>query len=218
MRMHLPAVSAALALAAVMVVMPAHAAPLQLSYSMTNNGTSNVTTSTGVTTGLAVPGSYTYGNFHGSLVNPIINPNTLLPTVYEFYDDFVFTVASSSANSITSTIDFGDLLGISNLQVRLYNAAGQASLPVVGAPVGGVIDAWSSAISYGGGAGTVSVLPVTVLNAGTYVLEVRGSITGTAGGSYAGSLNVAPVPVPAGIWMFGSAMASLFAARRRRAV
>jgi hypothetical protein len=209
-------IAAAFTLAAAVVALPAQAAPIQLSYSMTNDGTSNVTTSTGVTTGLAVPGSHTYGNSHGALSNLIVNPSTNVNTAFEFYDDFVFTIADAAANSITSTIDFGDIFEISNLQVRLYNAAGQSSLPVVGTPVGGVIDAWSTAISYNGGTGTVAVLENTILSAGTYVLEVRGNITGQFGGSYSGVLNVAPVPVPAALWLFGSGIAGLIAARRRR--
>jgi len=137
---------------------------------------------------------------------------------YEFYDDFKFTVAPASANSITSTIDFANILGISDLQVRLYNAVLQTSLPVLTTPVGGAIDAWSTPISAGPLTGTAAVLPITNLAAGTYVLEVRGNVTGASGGSYSGTLNVAPVPIPGAIWMFGTAISGLLAARRRSAV
>ncbi len=209
----LVAVTAALAIA------PAQAAPLQLSYSLTSNNGSNVVASTGVTTGLAVPGSYTYGFTHGALDEIIAGSvSTRYPDGFEFYDDFVFTIAAASANAITSTISFADILGISDLQVRLYNAAGQGSLPVIGAPVGGAIEAWSNPISAGATTGTVAVLSNSVLSAGTYVLEIRGNVSGSAGGSYSGSLNVAPVPVPGALILFGSALSGVLAARRRRAV
>lgn len=219
MHIHLRAGTAALALLAALAVTPAHAAPLQLSYSLTNNGSGNTLLNTGVTTGLAVPGSYTYGYTHGPL-NTTVTGSTSgsYPSGFEFYDDFVFTVSAASANAVTSTIDFGNILGISGLQVRLYNAATQASLPVLGAPVGGAINAWSSPINAGPVNGTVSVLENTVLSAGTYVLEIRGNVFGSAGGSYSGSLNVAPaVPVPAALVLFGSALSGLLAVRRQKA-
>ena len=56
---------------------------------------------------------------------------------------------------------------------------------------------------------------MTMLNAGSYVLEVRGNVTGSAGGSYSGSLNLVPTPVPAalplllsGLGIFGGAVRS----------
>jgi hypothetical protein len=56
------------------------------------------------------------------------------------------------------------------------------------------------------------VLPETLLAPGSYVLEIRGNVTGSAGGSYSGVLNLAPAPVPlpaalplllSGIGLFG---------------
>lgn len=209
----------ALSMASALVAISAHADPLQLSYAETNNGITNVITGSGTTTGLVVPGTYTYVNSHGALTSVITGSvSTSYPTGFEFYDDFIFTVAPASANSITSTINFADIFGISDLQVRLYNAAGQSSLPVLGTPIGGAIDAWSTAISAGPSSGTIAVLPTTPLLAGTYVLEVRGNVTGSSGGSYSGTLNVAPaVPLPGAIWLFGTAISGLMAARRRTA-
>jgi len=214
MRHKLTALGLSLA-AALAVVVPAQADSLILSYSETNNGSANIITGAGTGTGLNVPGTYFYGNSYGSLTNVIAgSPGA----GYEFYDDFKFTVAPASANSITSTIDFANILGISGLQVLLYNAALQSSLPVLTTPVGGAIDAWSTPISAGPLTGTAAVLPITNLAAGTYVLEVRGNVTGASGGSYSGTLNIAPVPIPGAIWMFGTAISGLLAARRRSAV
>jgi hypothetical protein len=135
---------------------------------------------------------------------------------YGFYDDFLFTITGATADSITSTINVKDILSITNLQVRLYDASGQTKLPVLKGPIGGAIDAWSIAISGGGTTEEIQVLPATVLTAGTYVLEVRGDVNGTAGGSYAGLLNLAPVPLPACLPLLLSGLGALGTALRRR--
>jgi hypothetical protein len=192
----------------------ASAAALNLTHSFVSSVTD---TGNGVVTPLAVPGSSTYGH-------TFIAPTTAIPgspSGYGFYDDFVFTIAGATTNSVTSTIDFSGLLEITNLQVRLFNASGNV-FPVLASPAGcpgmgcTLINAWSSPISYGPTTGTVAVLPGSLLGAGTYVLEVRGKVVGAAGGSYSGVLNLAPVPVPAAAWLFGSGVVGLLATRRRK--
>ena len=55
------------------------------------------------------------------------------------------------------------------------------------------------------------------LTAGTYTLQIKGTVTGTAGGSYAGLLNVAPVPEPESYAMLLSGLALFgFAASKRK--
>lgn len=188
---------------------PTLAVPLILSYSTTNNGTSDVTTGSGFTNGPGVPSSSTIGN---SFYGPTLALNGA-PS-YGFYDDFIFTITGSTVNSISTTIDLGTLQ-ISNFQERLYNVAGN-TVPTFGAPVGGAIDAWTSPI---GSSGIVAVLPATNLVAGTYVLEIRGNVTGANGGSYAGTLNIVPVPLPAAVWLLGSGLLGFGTmARRKRSV
>lgn len=182
------------------------AVPLTLSYSTTNNGTSDVTVGSGFTNGPGVPSSSTFAN---SFLGPTLALNGA-PS-YGFYDDFIFTVTGSTVNSISTTIDLGTLQ-ISNFQERLYNAAGN-TIPTFGTPVGGAIDAWTSPI---GTSGTVAVLPATNLTAGTYVLEIRGNVTGANGGSYAGTLNIVPIPLPAAAWLLGSGLLGLGTMARRR--
>jgi len=180
-----------------------------LSYEQTASGR---TGSGQATSYLSLPTTDTYARSFNSATSQIGS------TGFGFYDDFIFTVSAAMANAITSTIDFANVLGINNLQVRLYNFSGNPNPPVLGPPNGGVIDAWSSTFSIAPGAHeTVSVLPMTYLNAGTYVLEVRGNVTGGAGGSYSGTLNLVPAPLPAALILMLSGLGFLGGAFRRRA-
>ena len=168
-------------------------ASLALSYQETAAGTSG----NGTVSALAVPGSYVYSDSFSAPSSGLIGPSP----GYGFYDDFEFQVSGASVDAITSTINLNDgssdILAISDLSVRLYSASGN-NPPVLGTPNGGVIDAWSSEVSIGSGtSGTISVLPWTVLPSGDYILEVRGTVTGSSGGSYSGTMNLASVPLPA---------------------
>ncbi len=186
-------------------VSPASAAVL--SYEQTASGR---TGSGQATSYLSLPTSDTYSRTFNA-------PTTQIGTTgYGFYDDFIFTVSTATADAITSTIDFANVLAINNLQVRLYNFSTNPNLPVLGMPNGGAIDAWSNTFNLAPGTNQiVNVLPMTLLNAGTYVLEVRGNVTGSAGGSYSGSLNLVPTPLPAALPLLLSGLGIMGAVRRR---
>lgn len=163
---------------------------LSLSYSETASGT----VGSGTINTLPVPSSYYYGNTYYA-------PTTTIPgSSYGFYDDFIFSITGAVGNSVTSSINESSLLDFSDIQVRLFDANGQTTLPVLGTPTGPVIYASSSIINYGPGvSGTLNVIPDTMLGPGTYVLEVYGDVSGTSGGSYSGTLNLAPVPLPSSL-------------------
>lgn len=132
----------------------------------------------------------------------------------QFYDNYMFSIPTASVNSISSTISFGNFLGINNLESRLYGGTVTTGQP------SGVLQAWSTAIPISGAgfSGTVAVINPITLGTGNYVLEVIGEVTGTAGGSYAGVLNISPVP-EAGEWillLFGLGMIGFIAVRRRQ--
>jgi hypothetical protein len=62
----------------------------------------------------------------------------------------------------------------------------------------------------------VQINPV-MLTAGSYVLEISGVANGTLGGSYTGTLNFgSPVPLPAGLPLLLTGIATLAGFARRR--
>jgi hypothetical protein len=140
-------------------------------------------------------------------------------TNYNFYDDFEFTVASSTIDAVSSTINLQKLLQVDNLQMRVYTAAGN-SPPVVTGPVNGLQAGWSTPVNFVAGteSGEFSALSDVMLGAGTYVLEVRGDVVGTSGGSYSGNLNLSPVPLPAALPMLLSGLGLLGGLVRKRFV
>jgi hypothetical protein len=125
-------------------------------------------------------------------------------------------VQTAHADAITSTINFENVLDISDLAVRLYNYNGTpSSLPLTGNA--GAMSGWSTTTQIAPGTSSiVNVLDVPQLNAGTYVLEVAGDLTGTAGGTYTGSLDLEPVPLPAALPLLLSGLGLLGGAVRRR--
>ncbi len=187
-----------------------------LTLTASNSGLSNNTVAaTGNISAPAVPGSYMYGDGFSSDQTG----HNFGSTSFGFYDDFVFTIGAGQADAVTSTISIGSLLGISNLQARIYNYTANGSVaPLLTTPVNGTVtDGWSSSTAFGGSNLTVNVIPLTSLQAGTYSLEIRGTSDGTlAGGTYTGSLNLTAVPLPAAVWMLASGVGLFgFAARRR---
>jgi hypothetical protein len=205
---------AASAPATAMVVPVANGGALTLTAS--NSGLSNNTVAaTGNISAPAIPGSYMYGDGFSSSQTG----DYLAGTSYGFYDDFVFTIGAGQADAVTSTISIGTLLGISNLQARIYNYTANGSVaPLLTAPVpNSATDGWSSSTAFDGNTLTTNVIPLTSLTAGTYSLEIRGTSDGTAaGGTYTGSLNLTAVPLPGAVWMIASGLGLFgFAARRR---
>ncbi|MGD9841860.1 MAG: FxDxF family PEP-CTERM protein [Steroidobacteraceae bacterium] len=196
-------------------------APLNLNYTATSpDGTSITNTVVNSTINIPAANSVsTYTNTYGSLAYTL--PGSISasnPTGSEFYDDYVFTIDASSLSSITATIDLGSVFDINNLNVRLFSWNGNAesnSTPTVtiGAPVGGVLQAWT----YATGTGDVAVINQTNVTAGTYVLQVRGNTDGSNGGTYVGQLQVTPVPLPAALPLLLSGLGLLGLMGKRRA-
>ena len=153
------------------------------------------TVSTGRSAGsasfLSVPGTYYFNNSFsggtdgGTAISGSVSRT--YPSGFGFYDDYEFTIVTAGIGAISSTISNSSSSQISNLQMRLFDASLNPTLPVPGTPVGTTTYAVSTTSNLGGGITvTYAVLPTTPLAAGTYVLEVLGSVTGSAGGQLFG--------------------------------
>ncbi len=169
----------------------ASATTMGLSYEETASG---ITGNGAGTVFTSLPASAGYTNTFGASAGDI----TGAPG-YSFYDDYIFTVANATVDSVTSEINLGTL-SLGSLQERLYSTAGNTKLPVLGSPAGLQVP-WTTAVGFTAGTetGMLTVVSPTRLTAGTYVLEIRGEVTGSSGGTYSGQLNLNPVPLPAAL-------------------
>ena len=154
---------------------------------------------------VSVPSSINYGQSFSAA-----------STSTTFYDDYIFTIDAGSTNSVTSSIDLSNFLGISDMRARLYTGSNHYT-GAVPSTDSTLLEAWGTTANLGSGVSlTTVVLNPIALTAGTYTLQIKGTVTGSSGGSYAGVLNVAPVPEPASYAMLLSGLAIFgFAARKR---
>lgn len=161
---------------------------------------------------LSVPGTYHYGNSYDASQAGF----TVLGTTNGFYDDWVVTLGAAALNTVTSTIALDASLGISNLNVELYNYTANGGLtPVTGTPSGTF---WTATTLINSGGVTTEQIKISNLAAGTYVLQVSGLADGQFGGSYSGTLNVAPVttPLPAALPLLLSGLLGFVGLGRRK--
>jgi hypothetical protein len=139
-------------------------------------------------------------------------------TTDTFYDTYTFTVPTAGFSSFTASLELGNFLAISNLSSRLYSGTPVAAGTVFGGNPA-LIKPWSATetntTDVASGNGLYNMISVPTLAAGTYTLEVRGQVAGTAGGAYAGIINVAAVPEPSSYLMLGLGL-GLMALRIRR--
>jgi hypothetical protein len=188
-----------------------NASALPIVMQLTDEQTSKGVTSSGAGTSFnSLPAVGTYSNaFSG--------PQAAIPGApspgFGFYDDYMFTVAASTADSVSSTIDLGTL-AVTGLQERLYKVTGNTPLPVLGDSAG----PWSATVPFtvpGVATGETTVLTPEMLTSGTYVLEIRGTATGANGGGYTGQLDLQPVPLPAALPLLLCGLGLLGGAVRR---
>lgn len=143
-----------------------------------------------------------------------VNPTIVSYTAFNqsINDQFTFTIPANSqgaAAAVALDISIGDvtLWGIKNLVV---SADSTSPSPL---SFTAKLDANTNAIT-----GYLS----NALNAGAYVFDVSGVTSGIYGGAYSAGFStvqtsaLTPVPVPAAIWLFGSAMLGLTGLNRRK--
>ena len=177
----------------------------------------NATTPTvGNTYDLAVPGLYTFTDTFTTQQSPTQNLGTSSVGAYDFQDSYQFTVGTSaSGDTLLASLSLGTLFDITNLQFRLYQVASATTQPIVGglpAGTGAPVQAWMG-LTPGNDSMTASF---SGIQAGTYMLDVAGIASGTGGGSYIGSVDLQPVPLPAAIWLMLSGLGGLGALARKR--
>jgi hypothetical protein len=185
-------------------------AAMSLSYEETSSG---VVTGNGAGTAFTtLPASDGYTNTLPALTGSVPGAPG-----FSFYDDYVFTVSNATVDSVTSEINLGSL-SIGNLEERLYNVAANSTLPAINGPATGFQTNWSAPVNFsaGGESGMITVMDPTTLAAGTYVLEIRGDVTGSSGGTYSGELNLNPVPLPAALPLLLSGLGLLGGLTRKR--
>jgi hypothetical protein len=170
---------------------------------------------------LAVPGQY---NFHDSFSAQPLTQALGTDSVagnYAFQDSFVFQLgAGASGDTLVATLNLGTSFGMSDLQARLYQITSGTVTPVIGpvvsgqSPVVNVLSLWQG--SQGLDSQPLQIDFSGLTTAGTYVLDVAGTATGTSGGQYIGALDLEPVPLPASTGLLLSGIAALLLAARRR--
>jgi len=157
---------------------------------------------------LTLPFTTAFGDSFENLsgTTPVTPPSgPWMGTFFNFTDAYTFNYApTSSFSSFVATIDLGAVLNITNFQAALF-----AGTPLGGAGTFlGSSGTTSGAIAGLGwtGTGPVITLSDAALPGGQYTLEVRGLVGGTAGGSYAGVMNVSPVPEASSFTMMLAAL------------
>ena len=150
-----------------------------------------------------LPTSVNYGNSFSAAANTT------------FYDAYYFTIPNGSANSVTSSINLDSILGLKDLRARLY--AGNSNDTTFALP--SIIENWGNTVNFSPSVGITTVVlnPISLL-AGSYTLQVKGTVLGSSGGSYAGVLNIAnPVPEAQSYAMLLAGLGVIgFISRRRR--
>lgn len=177
---------------------PANAASLTLTCQVLSPGSS--TSCPAAAPMYSVPGQY---NYVDSFLSPTASGQISGSDIYGgpvngnlgaagFIDDYFFQISPASADAVSATISNGTF-AVSDLFARIYSLSVNPGGLEITQPVGTV---FYGDIMDSGPATLVQINPVT-LAAGSYVLEISGTASGAAGGSYTGTLNLSPVPLPA---------------------
>jgi hypothetical protein len=141
----------------------------------------------------SVPGLYLYGDSinspdgTGKIIGSDIDGNSA-----GFIDAYFFDIAPANADAVSATISDGTTISVSDLFARLYTLSSNPEGLVLGQPLGTV---YNGIVTNRGGSTTVTIGQI-MLPAGSYVLEVSGTVNGSFAGGYTGSLDLAPVPLP----------------------
>jgi hypothetical protein len=164
----------------------------------------------------SVPGLYSYVDSFGAPEGSgTISGSDINGGSPGFIDAYFFDIAPAKADAVTAEISDGSTISTSNLFARLYTLSSNPGGLVLGTPFGPVYNGVVSTDA--NGATTVSIGQI-MLPAGSYVLEISGTESGSFAGGYTGSIDLAPVPLPASFPLFLTGLiglGGLFVQRRR---
>jgi hypothetical protein len=121
--------------------------------------------------------------------------------------------------SVTTSVTIGELLGINNLQARLYSGHSNTLIGTPSSSGSFMSQGWITQLSAALGVtlNTVVLSPLNPLLACNYTLQVRDTVSGLGGRSYAGTLNLTPVPEVKTYAMFLVGLGLMgFISRRRK--
>jgi len=166
---------------------------------------------------LTVPFTTAFGNSFGDPTGfPVVQPpnGPWAGLNFNFADAYTFSYEpTSSFNSFVATIDLGAVLGIANFQAAVFPGTALAA----GTHIGSSGTTSGALVGLGWtGTGPTITLSDPALPGGQYTLEVRGLVTGGSGGSYAGVINISPVPEASTYSMMLVGLAIVGIAMRRR--
>jgi len=169
---------------------------------------------------LGIPGTYTLQDFFTSQQTATLS--TASPVgAYSFQDSYRFSIgAAASGDTLVASLGLGNIIAMSNLQFRLYEVPTATTAPLVGGIPSGAISEtiWTGATGVDTSATTITK-SFNGVQSGTYILDVAGIASGTNGGSYVGTVNLQPVPLPASFLLMISGLGGLLAlTAKRRAV
>jgi hypothetical protein len=118
---------------------------------------------------------------------------------WNFQDDYYFSLNPGA--QVQAAVVSNSMSNVEDLQVRLIYAAGNIpvtpSNPVLGSPAGGTLLNALQTLNLSGG--SINLTAPANVDAGNYILQIRGEAEGDQAASYGGSISFTPVPLPASL-------------------
>jgi hypothetical protein len=201
------------------------------SYVVASNATNALYSTVTQVVNVPPTGSFSFGDSFNQSTNTstgsnfgpsaTYNPSTSSPP-WNFQDNILFDTNGAAVQAQV----IADLSSVSNLQVRIIALdIPNTSTPfdVTSAANATALLGGNSVVTIQNGWTTLNYVPLNLdysatmlntVNAGDYILQIRGEAG--AGSSYSGSVNFTPVPLPAALPLLLSGLAGLAAAARRR--
>ncbi len=143
-------------------------------------------------------GSYTFSHTVAANTSSFGSINN---QAYNFVDSYVIDIPYAQLDAYAFSLNLTSTVSMSNLSARLYSYSANAFTVGGTGPVNGsVYGTWSQSVN--GGTVDSTLLSASTPAAGEYVLQIIGLENGTASGTYNGTLDVTPVPLPASFPLF----------------